>query len=49
MPQASTEDGMIYSMDRTQPDVKLFTINAHDSSVSGNTNQQLSNTLCFFP
>ncbi|XP_065915396.1 periodic tryptophan protein 1 homolog [Dysidea avara] len=31
---ASTEDGMIYSMDRTQPDVKLFTINAHDSSVS---------------
>lgn len=30
----STEDGMIHSIDRTQPDSKLFTLNAHDSSLS---------------
>ena len=35
MLQVSTEDGMIHSIDRTQPDSKLFTLNAHDSSLSG--------------
>ena len=39
MPQViiSTEDGMIHSIDRTQPDSKVpvFTLNAHDSSLSG--------------
>ena len=33
--QVSTEDGMIHCIDRTQPDSKLFTLNAHDSSLSG--------------
>ena len=35
MLQVSTEDGVIHSIDRTQPDSKLFTLNAHDSSLSG--------------
>ena len=35
MPQISTEDGMVHSIDRTQPDNKLFVLNAHDSSLSG--------------
>jgi len=33
--QVSTEDGMIHCIDRTQPNSKLFTLNAHDSSLSG--------------
>ena len=33
--QVSTEDGMIHSIDRTQPDGMLFVLNAHDSSLSG--------------
>ena len=35
MLQISTEDGTIHSIDRTQPDSKLFVLNAHDSSLSG--------------
>ena len=33
--QVSTEGGMIHSIDRTQSHNNLFTLNAHDSSLSG--------------